>query len=63
MRNEARQPFRPDNTTLLRWADECEHDGWTICKPYDTAEYRKWLNGEPNGGELSRMAPKGGETT
>jgi len=41
MRNEAMAAFRPENTTLIRWADECEHDGWTICKPYDTPEYRK----------------------
>ena len=48
MRNEARASFRKENTTLIRWADECEHDGWTIYKPYDTPEYREWINGKPN---------------
>lgn len=47
MRNEARPAFRKENETLLRWADECEHDGWTIWKPYDTLEYRQWMNGGP----------------
>ena len=38
LRNEARSGanwMRPngENETLLRWADELEHDGWVICKP------------------------------
>ena len=38
LRNEARSGANwmlpnGENETLLRWADELEHDGWVICKP------------------------------
>ena len=34
IRNDARAPLREDDTRL-RWADEIEHDGWRIWKPYN----------------------------
>ena len=34
IRNKARCGF-PEDERLVRWADECEHDGWVTWKPYD----------------------------
>lgn len=34
IRNDARARF-PEDATRLQWADEMEHDGWRIWKPYD----------------------------
>jgi hypothetical protein len=34
IRNDARARL-PEDSTRLRWADEMEHDGWRIWKPYD----------------------------
>lgn len=34
IRNTAMGRF-PEDKTMLRWADELEHDGWRIWKPYD----------------------------
>lgn len=33
IRNTARGRF-PEDRTMLRWADEIEHDGWKFWKPY-----------------------------
>lgn len=34
IRNTARCR-RTEDATMLRWADELEHDGWLIWKPHD----------------------------
>lgn len=34
IRNAAMGRF-PEDKTMLRWADEIEHDGWRIWKPYN----------------------------
>lgn len=34
IRNTALGRF-PEDKTMLRWADEIEHDGWLIWKPYN----------------------------
>lgn len=52
IRNTARGKW-PEDETMLRWADEIEHDGWLIWKPYN-----KDADGQPN----DKLADGGNKT-